>query len=138
MTGIKKIEIHLDVLKTLAAHSYLKHKHACAIIKNGKICGIGINKHIQGKGIGISIHSEIDAMAGLKLLKGADLLVIRLSSNNKLRMSKPCSGCLRKIKTSGINNIYYSTNDQTIAVESAINMIPDHHCSSTRYRYSLK
>lgn len=136
--GIGKVEHYTDLLKMLAEHSSVKHKHACAIIQNGKLCGVGINKYLPGKGMKICLHSEIDAMAGVKVLKGKDLFVIRLSSNNKLRMSKPCSGCLKKIKASGIKKVYYSTNEQTIAVENAADMVPDYHCSMSLFRNGVR
>ena len=136
--GKGKVEHYIDLLKMLAMHSSVKHKHACAVLQNGKLCGVGINKYLPGKGIRVCLHSEIDAMAGVKTLKGKDLLVIRISSSNTLRMSKPCSGCLKKIKANGINKVYYSTNEETIAVENAADIVADYHCSMTQYRNRLR
>lgn len=136
--GVGKVEHHIDLLKLLADQSSMKHKHACAIIQNGKLCGVGINKYLSVQNSKICLHSEINAMAKVKTLKGKDLLVIRLSTTNSLRMSKPCSGCIKKIKACGINKVYYSTNEQTIAVENAADIIPDHHCSMTQFRKGIR
>ncbi len=66
------------------------------------------------------VHAEHDAINKLKPIKrknnlqNVNLLVIRLSKQNKLQSSKPCENCLKILKTLPekkgykIKNIYYS------------------------------
>ncbi len=80
--------------------------------------GFNRNGDIDGKYPGI--HAEHDAINKLKpinrkkYLQNVNLLVIRLTKNNKLQQSKPCAICIRIMKTLPqkkgykIKNIYYS------------------------------
>ena len=60
-----------------------------------------------------SVHAEVDAIIRAKTnLKGSSILVIRLSANGELALSKPCEYCMTYIEHVGIRDIYYSiTND---------------------------
>lgn len=48
-----------------------------------------------------------------------DLLVIKISHTKRLKESRPCYHCLRKLERSGIKiqNVYYSTRDSIIMKE---------------------
>lgn len=59
--------------------------------------------------------------------KKFNLLVIRLSTQNKLLNSKPCSECCRVLKESGIiNKIYYSNEHGYITTERINNFESEH------------
>lgn len=72
------------------------------------------------------IHAEHAAINKLKplyrkkRLQTINLLVIRISKNNKLQSSKPCTNCIQNMKTLPekkgykIKNVYYSNNDGDI------------------------
>jgi len=88
------------------------------------------------------IHAEIDAINKLpknktnKVIK-INILVIRATKNNELKMSMPCVHCLYNIvnlpNTKGyiVKNIYYSNNDGQIIKTNTKKMIEsqDFHLS---------
>jgi len=58
----------------------------------------------------IYLHSEIHAL--IKCKEPVDTIVVaRVNPQNKLRNAKPCPICSLAIEESGINHIYYSTDD---------------------------
>ena len=136
--SIRRINEHIELLRNLASNSTMKHRHACAIIKNDKLFSVGVNKYLNIKQCKISLHSEIDAMASCKNLKGKDILIIRYSSDNKLRMSKPCVNCLKQIKKNGIKKVYYSNDDGTFTITTPDKITPDHFCSMAVHRNNIR
>ena len=72
------------------------------------------------------IHAECDALSKLmplrnkKKLESINLLVIRLSSKNKIQSSKPCNNCIEAMKIIPekkgykIEHIYYSDENGNI------------------------
>lgn len=89
-------------------------------LKKARILSFGVNQMIQTNGFSPSIHAECDAISKLiplrpkKHLEQINLLVIRLSSKNKIQSSKPCSNCIETMsklppkKGYKIQNVYYS------------------------------
>lgn len=58
----------------------------------------------------IYLHSEIHAL--IKAREDADTIVVaRVNPQNKLRNAKPCPICSLALEESGIQNIWYSTDD---------------------------
>lgn len=90
------------------------------------------------------VHAEHDAINRLKplarnkRLRIVHLLVIRLSKNNKIQMSKPCANCIHLIKTLPvkkgykIKNIYYSDSNENI-VKTNINKLEKEELHYTRF-----
>ena len=70
-----------------------------------------------------SKHAEMDAIDKIKnkkdLPKKVDMLVIRLTKQNKLSESRPCYHCLLCMEKSKLNIrfVYYSTKEGTIKKE---------------------
>jgi cytidine deaminase len=95
---------------------------------------MGINQvgDVDGKTPGI--HAEHNALLKLKPLKlrkkleSINILVVRLSKNNRLQESKPCFNCIQNMsilpqqKGYKLNNIYYSDNDGNI-VKTSLNKL---------------
>jgi deoxycytidylate deaminase len=82
-----------------------------------------------------TVHAEIDAfMTAQKDVKGCDIIVIRLSRENKLTYSRPCNCCIDKLKSGGINKVYYSEKDENISCEELQNMEKLHISSFQRMR----
>lgn len=81
------------------------------------------------------IHAEHDALRKLpplkrkKRLENINILVIRLSTKNKLQSSKPCASCINVMKTLPyklgykIQNVYYSDNTGNIIKTSLYNLV---------------
>ena len=90
------------------------------------ILSFGFNQVGDVDGNVPGIHAEHAAINKLKpsykkkRLQTINLLVIRISKNNKLQSSKPCTICIQNMKTLPekksykIKNIYYSNNDGDI------------------------
>ena len=91
--------------------------HGAVIIYRGKIIGRGFNK-ICVPGINrvnkYSIHAEVDAINDAlrkfskSILKKSVLVVVRLSTEGKIRYSYPCENCRNYISTVGIKTAYYT------------------------------
>jgi cytidine deaminase len=96
------------------------------VFEKARILSYGVNQlgDVEGKTPGV--HAEIDAILKLvpikrkKKLEPINLLVIRVSTKNKLQCSKPCYNCIQTMKNLPtklgykINNIYYSDTDGAI------------------------
>lgn len=86
--------------------------HGAAIVQRDKIVGTGYNK-VHHTGIrNEGIHAERDAIQNTtaRHREGSILYVCRLNRKGQLKMSRPCSKCMKLIKKVGIGTICYSTN----------------------------
>lgn len=141
-----KLDEHIKVLRKIADHSALSNKHSACLMKNGKIFSLGFNKYIKrdkinNQDIKITIHAEIDALCkcklGNKLVKGLDILIIRIgncSKTSKLRNSRPCNSCINKLSQRGIRKVYYSNEYGEIVYEFTDNMPKIHMSSGDKFR----
>lgn len=90
------------------------------------------------------VHAEHDAINRLKPLhrkkhlENVNMLVIRLSKNNKMQNSKPCANCIETMrnlpekKGYRIRNIYYSDDNGDI-VKSSIKNLESEDLHYSRY-----
>ena len=95
-------------------------------VKKARVLSFGVNKMGDTEGKTPGVHAEYDAINKLiplknkKKLEPINLLVIRLSTKNKIQSSKPCSNCIEIMKTLPskkgykIEVIYYSDEDGNI------------------------
>jgi cytidine deaminase len=102
------------------------------VLKKANVLSFGFNRmgDVDGKKPGI--HAEHDAINKLKPLVvkkrqiSINLLVIRLSKNNKMGISKPCTHCIQTMrnlpqkKGYKIKKVYYS-DDQGNIIKSSLN-----------------
>lgn len=102
-----------------------KNHVACCFPCKGNVLSIGqnyypVNYDCEKKN---SIHAEHDTINKLpftKKPKKINMLVIRITKNGKLGMSKPCNKCVSYMihlfpkKGYIVKNIYYSTNEGCI------------------------
>lgn len=89
-------------------------------LKKARILSFGVNQAGDSFGKNPGIHAEYDALTKLmpirrkKKLESINLLVIRLSTKNKIQSSKPCFNCIETMKKFPpkigykIDNVYYS------------------------------
>ena len=130
-----------DCIETLIDIAYkncvLRYKHAACLIKGKKVYSFGINQCVYNKVLQVSVHAEIDALCKLssKLLKGMDILIIRIGKSSELRNSRPCNSCIDKLQRYGIRKVFYS-NDQGDIVYEFVDSMPKIYTSSG-YRYKL-
>ena len=95
-------------------------------LKKARILSFGVNQMGDSDGSRPGVHAECDAISKLiplkpkKKLENINLLVIRLSTKNKIQCSKPCYNCIETMKNLPpkigykINNIYYSDSTGNI------------------------
>lgn len=95
-------------------------------LKKVRILSFGVNQMGDSYGKVPGIHAECDALSKLmplknkKKLENINLLVIRVSSKNKIQSSKPCNNCIEAMqkipekKGYKIENIYYSDENGNI------------------------
>ena len=132
---------HARALNTITCRVFFKGN---GIIKKGRILCYGVNQEgdINGKFPGI--HAEHDALRKLmplrnkKKLESINILVIRVSSKNKIQPSKPCSDCIDKMILMppkigyNIKNIYYSDSGGSI-VKTNLNTLDTEEKHYTKY-----
>lgn len=102
--------------------------------KHKKILSFGCNQIGDNNGNTPGIHAEHDALTKLTPIKNKkrtvkiNLLVIRLSTKNKIQSSKPCSNCIELMKILPmkigykIKHIYYSDYEGNIVKTSLDNL----------------
>ena len=109
--GSKKFQSIINHLVKISQYSMLRdYKHACALIKGGKIIQWSVNT-ISNRFIG---HAEQMILHRCKKqydLKKCILVVIRVLKNTQISDSKPCHNCLKQIQACGIKKVLYSTNN---------------------------
>lgn len=129
------------MLEKMAQNSDLVQKHAACLLKGDKIFAFGLNKYFnvkmpENKKIQLTVHAEIDAIAGInsKLVKGSDVLVIRIGKTVRLKNSRPCNACIEKLQEKGIRKVYYSNAEGNIVYEYVENMPKIHESSANKLR----
>lgn len=108
-------EEYIQVAVKQALRSSLTQKHGAVVIKDNKIIAEGFNRYVQScsiktKGVKLSIHAEKDALSKCSDtdLVGTSLIVVRISPDGKLIMSKPCQNCQKFIERKRVSVVYYS------------------------------
>jgi deoxycytidylate deaminase len=136
-------ENHINLLKKIAQHSSLQHKHGACLIKRGEILSFGYNKYIkkhfiENTSIKYTIHAEVDALCKIpnKSAKGMDILIIRIGTN-KLKNSRPCNSCIDKLSRYGIRKVYYSNEAGNIVCEFLDSMPKLHVSSGFKFRNKI-
>jgi cytidine deaminase len=94
------------------------------LLRKTNILSFGVNTYGDLCGTTPGVHAEIDAINKLSSNTRkntiVNLLVVRLSSNNKIQNSKPCNNCIQKmnylieLKGYKLKHVYYSDNDEKI------------------------
>ena len=110
----------VNFLVKLSDYSIMRdHKHACALIKGGKILKASVNT-IGNRTIGHAEKMLINILKKLSLefnFKRCILVIIRVSKT-QIAYSKPCNNCIEDIRACGIRKVLYSTNDGFEVIKS--------------------
>jgi hypothetical protein len=113
-------------------------------LKKANILSFGFNMMGDINGNQPGVHAEHDAINRLKPLQRkkhlqcVNILVVRLSKNNKIQNSKPCANCIETIKTLPekkgyrIKNIYYSGDNGEI-IKSSIKTLENEKLHYSRF-----
>lgn len=107
------IKLNTCILSSMEEYDGFNGHVAFLISPNGKrIMFVGKSRPLPnyGNSYGIcSIHAEKAVLEHLRKDTGYyNLLVFRWNRNGELAMSKPCQNCLKCIKRSRINKVFYS------------------------------
>ena len=109
--------------KEYAQQQFKKHNsnvHIAILIKRGKVIAVAPNKigsRTKGSGYSMAtIHAEksvVKSLGDVSQLKGASMVVVRLSRENSEWVgSKPCHSCMKFIdkciNVYGLKRVYYS------------------------------
>jgi cytidine deaminase len=137
--------VYADIIIIL--HAFYKGKGA---MKKANILSFGINTLGDVDGLTPGIHAEHDAIRKLpplrrrNKLENINMLVIRLSTTNKLQMSKPCVNCIQMMNSMPeklgykIKNVYYSNSNGNIIKTNLKNLENEETHYSRFYRRKLK
>lgn len=110
-------------------------KHYAFFLEERNLLGkIAFGQNHDRPNYSCSIHAEINALNKLQQIisikkkkknKYVNLLVVRLTKNNKIGESRPCFHCLCNLIRSNINIrfVYYSTKDGIIVREKLSTML---------------
>ena len=97
-----------------------QHRLGAVVVKGHRILSTGFNQ-MRSSGVLKTNTLHAEAAAILKLLKehrledlsGSDLYVTRYTRGGMVGLAKPCKACMDLIRSVGIENIYYTTNEGT-------------------------
>lgn len=127
-----------------AEKSCVNQKHSAALLKNGKIIGVGYNKYCSFAKKS-TIHAEIDVLMNMKRkykkyqMSNLDIIIIRISPKDSLlKNSRPCDHCIDSLRKFHIKRVYYSNEYGEIVCEKIEDMKKMHVCSGDKFREKLK
>jgi deoxycytidylate deaminase len=124
-TSRKRMEIFYTC-KDIALKSQMRSKHCAALERNGKIILIDCN-HYGGSKNSSSLHAEANIQKKLSRMShkikkryNYNLYIVRYSKASGYMNSKPCSDCVKCIKSSMpyVSKVFYSyDNDSYICID---------------------
>ena len=134
MFSEKKINKYLKKAKNAASFSdFHKQKIGSVIIYKNKVLSVGWNsqkestlqkkynqytKRFDVDAYPNKIHAEMDALQKLRKKKDIEFskchIFIYRSSNNILRMARPCKACEKALRDLGIVHIHYTGNNSLV------------------------
>jgi deoxycytidylate deaminase len=103
-----------DKAIALAKKSTMQQKHGAIVVYNGEILGQGFNHMASFMSHSWSCHAEMGAILSIRKkdkwkICESTLVVVRVGSDNDVKLSKPCANCTREIEKYGIKKIFFST-----------------------------
>ena len=88
------------------------HKLGCAIVRNGKVLGVGHNMmktHPKSPHRFKNIHAEFMAVLNSNMdIGGGTAYIFREQKNGTPAISRPCTDCWRFLMECGIKDVVYS------------------------------
>jgi len=119
----------LHLAKKTALRSEQLFRHGAVLFSGAKVFNSGCN---QGRVVGWTswqahrfyerakaqhtMHAEVSAMHNVvgDVIRGADVLVVRVNGEGEFANSRPCSYCERVMRTKGVRNCWYTANDKEL------------------------
>lgn len=99
--------------------THTKTNHGAAIIRGGRIIGLGYNSIKRRKNMEYNFtHAEMDAIlnSNSENLRASKIFVFRQDKYGWIAYSKPCSKCTEILKKYGIKRAYYTINEKEYGV----------------------
>src|SRR5262245_2190977 len=107
-----------EAIKIAKRSPMLRYQTGCVLVKNNEIISNGWSHKGTNLGSLYSMHAELHALArGRHLdLRGAEAWIATISKKSgNLTSGKPCIRCIIALKSTGIENVYFTTkNDPPI------------------------
>jgi deoxycytidylate deaminase len=105
-----------QAIKVAGASQY-RWKHGAVVVRGGRVIGFAPNKFRNSPSVdadNVSDHAEAaiirELLKNYSDLRRATIYIARISKSGEVRMSRPCTNCMKSIVTAGITEIVY-TND---------------------------
>lgn len=104
----------MDVARAASRLSQLRPQVGAAVIKGGRVLGIGFNRPGSSKYSKWTRHAEVVALLNARgRTRGATLYVWRGHGlTGEAMLAKPCAGCQVAIRLAGIKKVVYSEGRQ--------------------------
>jgi hypothetical protein len=109
------IDTDIKTQQSRYTRRHITHAHVALIFRGRKLLAIGQNRPIYHGSHQNTVHAEVAAIRALgdtNQLRGATLVVVRLSPKGEIRGSKPCPACqcvLEKcMRTYGLRSYVHS------------------------------
>lgn len=128
----KRIYHYLSLAKSACQYSdYTKARLGAIVVYKGKVLSVGWNSNktspvqkelnrlrsfdVEASNAYNTLHAEVACLLKVKDLDidwgKASIFVYRIKKDGNSGLAKPCPGCGAYIKSLGIRNIFYSTNN---------------------------
>ena len=110
----------LKLAESLAHESKYRFKLGAVIFSGNKILGGGFNDpkktHPKANTPYKTIHAEFSAAIASKKtsFRNASIYVHRIRRDGKIGLAKPCVHCTAMLKHLGLENVFYSTDNERI------------------------
>jgi len=108
----------------VAMDSQYRWRHGAVVAKGNKIIGWAPNKFRNSPFVdaeNVSDHAEAavirELLKNYSDLKGTTIYIARLGRTGDIRMSRPCSNCMKLIVDAGIKEIVYTNEISGYSVE---------------------
>ena len=116
----ERLRVALESACEAARKSPCAHRHGAVLFSGKRIFADGKNvstaskdwaDRIAGRPLR-SLHAEIACLHGVdaSLIRGKDLLVVRVSRRGELLLSQPCLACQKILARKGVRRCWFSTN----------------------------
>lgn len=97
------------VARAASRLSQMKPRVGAAVVKGGRVLGVGYNRPGATRRTPYSRHAELTAIVAAGDCAGAAIYVYREHGlTGKPMLAKPCASCEEVIRLAGIRKVYYT------------------------------
>jgi tRNA(Arg) A34 adenosine deaminase TadA len=121
---MKRHESRIKQAVKVAASSQYRWKHGAVVVRGGRVIGFAPNKFRNSPFVAptdVTDHAEAAVIRELLKnycdLRGSTIYIARISNNDEVRMSRPCTNCMKLIVDAGIKEIVFTNEIGGYSVE---------------------